>query len=344
MKAKPSTKEQLIYFLHNHISLGTYDKKFINNLVTMYVAALQPVTSNQSALLDKITVRYERQLRKEEVDANEMVKLPWNIQPVESLPNYTQAYIDIKDDLIEVRSPFKSEFIKDFKKLSGIEWIKETKTWKAPASESTLKNIIQMVDKHYDTVNYCNETKNILNTLETYKGAQYWNPTLVKSNGLFYIIATNHILDEAIKDIELNDSLSTLARLSFHGVSISRSVLNDIPKEIADDDIVFAIERDLTLEFDADELARKLNMIGADYVLMREWNTLARDLTEKVKQKFMEYEIHVEFIDRGARPSISKIQKAKLPVLVSGYSFSTPISMFFAKTVGLKNSNPIFIK
>ena len=344
MKAKPSTKEQLIYFLYNHISLGTYDKKFINNLVTMYVAALQPVTSNQSALLDKITLRYERQLRKEEIDASEMVQLPWNIQPVESLPNYTQAHIDIKDDLIEVRSPFKSEFIKDFKKLSNIQWVKETKTWKVSASESTLKNVIQMVDKHYETVNYCDETKNILNTLETYKDAQYWNPTLVKSNGLFYISATTHVLDEAIKDIELNDSLSTLARLAFHGITISRSVLNDIPKEISDDDIVFAVERDLTLELSSDELARKLNMIGADYVLMREWNVLARDITEKVRQSLLEFGIHVEFLDRGTKPSTTEIQKAKLPVLITGYSFATPISMFFAKTIGIKNSTPIIIK
>ena len=147
MKAKPSTKEQLIYFLYNHISLGTYDKKFINNLVTMYVATMKPVTTNQSDLLDKITLRYERQLRKEQLDANEMVKLPWNINPVDSLPKFTDAHIQINDDVIEVRSPFKSEFIKQFKELPTTKWDRETKTWYVNASEQTLKKTIELISK-----------------------------------------------------------------------------------------------------------------------------------------------------------------------------------------------------
>lgn len=344
MKAKPSTKEQLIYFLYNHISLGTYDKKFINNLVTMYVTTLKPVTTNQSVLLDKIVLRYERQLRKEEIDANEMVKLPWNISPVESLPTYTQAHIKIVDDTIEVRSPFKSEFIKEFKELPNTRWEREAKTWYASASEKTLKKIIVLVNKHYETVNYCDETKNILNTVEMNKDPQYWNPTLVKTNGLFYIAATNNTLDETIKHIPLNDSLSSIARLAYHGITISRSVLNDISKDITDDEILFAVERDVTMEFDIPTLTKRLKMIGTDLVVVRELNTLTNPLYLSLKTNLEPEGVIVENLQRNSTRNLENIRKAKLPVIVSGTSFITAVTPFFAKVVGLKNSNPIDIK
>lgn len=344
MKAQPTTKEQLIYFLFNHISLGTYDKKFINNLVTMYLTLMKPVTSNQSNLLDKIVLRYERQLRKEEVDANEMVKLPWNLTPIESSPSYTQAHVEIEDDFILVRSPFKSEFIKEFKLLPTSRWDKETKTWYLSAHEQTLKSAIHLVSKHYETVNYSDEIKNILNTMETYKDSQYWNPTLVKVNESLYVVAINNSLNEAIKDIELDGSLASIAKLSHHGIKISRSVLNDVPTNITDDEILVATESEITIEYDADKICKMLYNIKADYVLIREWNILAKDLAINLKTQLQLHNIHTEILDRASVAPIEKIIQANMPVLISGYSFQNPLSHFFAKTIGLTNSKPIIIK
>jgi hypothetical protein len=41
---KPTTKEQLIHYLVNHISLGTYDKKFLSNVYEIN----KPLTTNQN--------------------------------------------------------------------------------------------------------------------------------------------------------------------------------------------------------------------------------------------------------------------------------------------------------
>ncbi len=344
MKAKPTTKEQLIYFLFHNISLGTYDKKFITNLVTMYVTLSKPVTTNQSNLLDKVVLRYERQLRKEEIDAKEMLQLPWQSEPVQSSPKFTEAYIDLKDDNIEVRSPFKGEFVKQFKELPTSKWSKETKVWHLSYCEGTLQKAINLLRTHYEKVNYCDTTTDILNTIESYKDVQYWNPTLVKSNGLFYIVASNNSLETAIKDIPLNDSLPSLARLTYHGITISRSVLNDISKDISDDDIVFAIERDLTIEYSVEELKRKLSLIGADYVLMREWNVLNKKLSYNLKQELEQINIKVDMLDRGDKPTIEQLREAKMPVLIGGLSFVTSLSDMFAKVIGLTNTNPIVIK
>lgn len=344
MKAKPTTKEQLVYFLHNHISLGTYDKKFINNLIVMYVTPSNPTTTNQSHLLDKIILRYARQLRKEEIDANEMVNLPWGTSPVESSPKYTEAYVEINNEVIEIRSPFKSEFIKQFKELTTARWDKDTKVWYINASEKNLKSALELVRGHYEKVNYCPQIAETLNIIEAYKDVRYWNPTLVKVNGLLYIVAINNSLNEAIKDIPLDDNLPTLARLSFHGVTISRSVLNDISKDITDEQISFATERNLTFEYDPIALSANITAIGADYVLLREWNVLDKTISSAFKERLEQKGIKVVILDRRDKPTIEEIKEAKMPVMVSGYSFYTSLSEMFAKNIGLTNNKPIIIK
>lgn len=344
MKAKPTTKEQLVYFLHNQISLGTYDKRFVENLITSYVATLKPVTTNQASLLDKITLRYERQLRKEEIDAKDMVNLLWNVKPVPSLPKYTEAYIELHDDIIQIRSPFKSEYIKHLKAIPMASWDSDNRLWHVPANEKLLKLVVNLTQTHYEKINYCPEIQNVLNIVEELKSAQYWNPTLVKSNGFFYVASINNSLHEAIKDIPLNDNLENIARLVHHGVTISRSVLNDISKEISDDELLFAVEPDVTLEYDVDSIVKKLKMVNADYVLMREWNVLEKGVSVKLKNKLEQLDVRVEILDRGLKPSLHDIKQARLPVLISGYSFATPLTNFFAKVVGIKISTPIDVK
>ena len=60
------------------------------------------------SLLEKIVLRYEKQFAKKELNVNELVKLPWNVEPILSLPKFTQASISVNDNTIEIVCPFKS--------------------------------------------------------------------------------------------------------------------------------------------------------------------------------------------------------------------------------------------
>ena len=345
MKTTPTTKEQLVYFLHNHISLGTYDKKFIDNLVTGYLSTLRPVTSNQNALLDKVTLRYARQLGKMEINAEEMIALPWNVNPIESSPKFTEAYIDLKDNVIEIRSPFKGDFIRQLKEFPFAVWDKTARVWSIPTSELGLRNAVDLLKLHFSHVNYCTEVTTILNEMGTFSSpALIWDPTLVKVNGNFYIASCNESLMESLNSIPLNDSLSTISILNFHGVNIDKSVINGISTEFTVDDICFAVEREPTIEYDIDNIVRKLKLIDADYVLMREWNVIDKGLSKKLKAKLEEENIKVDILDRSERPTLVNIRQARLPVMISGYSFNTSLSTLFAKVVGIVNNNSIEIK
>lgn len=340
-KVKPTTKEQLVYYLSNNISLGTYDKKFINNLITMYVTPNKPVTTNQNDLLEKIVVRYSRQLAKQEISAEEMNKLSWTVAPIQSTPQYTEAHLTIKDDTIELRSPFKSDFVKQFREIPYAKWNREDKAWYVPYCEEILFIVTKMVNQHYNTVNYDDNIKRILNTVETYVDIKYWHPTLIKTNNRFYIAASNQSLNNAIQEIELNDDYHTIARLTRYGIKIDDSIISQPHIDIAK--MLKVIDRSPHIESNTDELLDYLLTIKADYVYLREWQFVQPIEINKFKEKLESHGIQYEVIHRN-RKILPLDQKYKLPVTIGNLSFTSPMAHCVAKTIMIVNSNEIEIK
>jgi len=356
MKATPTTKEQLIYFMHTNISLGTYDKRFIDNLIVTYIAALRPITTNQSALLDKIVLRHDRQLSKLEINATEMLSLPWTLTPVPSLPEFTEAHCSIADNIIEVRSPFKKDFVKEIKDTElSLTWEPKTKVWSLPLSEVALKHFIDCLDKHYDPVRYCPQVTSIINTLADYESASCWNPTYKLVNGNYMIAGINSVLAEALQDIEMNVEPRTLAKLIAHGVAIDDDVASAACEELWNTDdalrmIDFAISSSPT--FDANNLsslARYIKEIGCDFVVIADTG-----LTGNVKYKqalaeeLTKTNIKFSVIDKRSDTTSVDLSFANFPILVTTSLWSHPnqtlIKIKTGKTVYLANNKPIDIK
>lgn len=342
-KPIPTTKEHLVYFLQNNVSLGTYDKRFINNIIDLYLVPKKPVTSNQNDLLDKIVLRYSRQLYKFEIFAEQAIQLKWTINPVPSLPKFTQAHITINEGQILVHSPFKQEFVKEFREMKYTKWDKQEKTWFVPYTELTLKQVIQSVNKHYTTVNYCETIHKTLNQIECYSNVKYWNPTLININGRLLIAATNGSLDEALKDIELNDSLPTLARLAYRGITIGESVINNLPNNLPTKKILFAIERHCSFEHDPDVIIDFLKTIKADFVSLPEWSNGSKETLNAIKQKLKENNINYEVSKLRSTPIID-LRQTELPVMINTFSFNVTSSNLMAKVLTLVNSTEIEIK
>jgi hypothetical protein len=171
-------------------------------------------------------MRYQRQIAKREMNSHDLIKLPWDSQPTESLPQYTQAYVSIDDDgIIVVHSPYKTAFVKEIRNSNLATWHKETKEWTISYCEENLKHVVDIVVKHYDNVVLCDTTSKILETAHTYTENSCWNPTLVNCNGNLMIMASNEYLDEAIG--ELNNDLSTIVKVMSHGVELGPNVINE---------------------------------------------------------------------------------------------------------------------
>ena len=74
----------------------------------LILSANKNITTNQSELLNRITIRYQRQLVRHGLDANKLILLPWTNEPIKSLPQYIEAHVSIFGDTVILNSPYKS--------------------------------------------------------------------------------------------------------------------------------------------------------------------------------------------------------------------------------------------
>lgn len=345
-KVKPTTKEQLIYYLLQNISLGTYDRRFLQNIMDNYVSVNKPLTSNQANLLEtKIITRYHKQLLKLELDSTEMNKLPWDTKPIQSLPQFTEVYLDLIDDTLVLRSPFKKEFITDFKKNEiNAKWDMESRFWYMPASTNSLKVVTRDITKHYSKINYCVELTKFFDSLKEYDKCTCWDPTYKYVNGNYMIVATNRHLDEATKYLLLDDQLSTLSKLICHGVQIDESVTEQCYKKFDKDLVDFCVNYNCELEITHDSLIEKLQAIESNFVYLYfklNRGRVVHEIIEKLKQNNIDFLIH-----NNGEIMIS-VEGYKNPVFISDRNISASEKSYtskFAKVVRMVNSKPIIIK
>jgi len=355
-KVKPTTKEQLVYYLLQNISLGTYDRRFLTNLQASNIQTKKPATSNQADLLVKITSRYAKQLQRHEIDSDEMVNLPWGVAPVQSLPEYTDAFCSIKDDVVEIRSPYKKDFISDIKNTKlRLEWNKDTRVWSGPLCEDTLRHFIQCLDKHYDVVRYCPAIVDIINTLVEYETATCWDPLYTYINGNFLVACINPHLERIIDEVELNASLATLAKLHSAGIDISDIVKEKAVELLGGTDeairlVDFAtstkpiVGNDYTLE-----LVNFLEKIECDCaIIMEVYKGTSATASDKLRTLFSNSTVPVQFIGRKLEQLDIDISQYKYPVLINtalwGVGSQSTSKLRVSKSIYLGNSKPIEVK
>ena len=333
-KVKPTTKEQLIHYLLSHISLGTYDRRFLTNLETGFLGKGKAVTTNQAALLDKIIARYARQLSKNELNYQELILLEWSKPLIESAPEYTTAYAELSNDKIIIKTPYKAGFIKELRAVRTAKWLKDEREWHINYNERNLKLVIFLVAEHYETINFCETIKGFLAEAENYESARVWNPTLCMSNGRLLVASINEPLSNAINNVELDLTPKCLAELSSYGVQISDDIMtNELLK--------FAGTTNPKIEkAELQKLIEYLPAIGCESVILQStvshgmdepYITLAKKLEEKNIKVFTK----------------NKVDTSKLSNYVVLYSLRVVMSDIDAhatKLIQVVNSEPVDIK
>ena len=351
-KVKPTTKEQLVYYLIHHISLGTYDNRFLTNLQDILIIDKKPATSNQAALLDKVTLRYARQLRKQEIDANEMIKLPWGVEPIESIPEFTDAFCTIEDDTIKVRSPYHKEFITDIKKTEiYLNWDKETKIWSAPFCEYSLKHFIDCLEKHYAIIHYCEKTAKIIQQFAEYESATVWNPTYMKVNNNYLIAGSNKHLDDALSDVVFDAEPSTLARVFASGVDISKEVKVEACEELWGTDyahrlITFATTHGYTHSIsELPTLVQMIKDIKCDFVLLVEsFKNTKTNHVATLHDLLETAGVNHSVFDKKSDEDLN-LKQYNFPIIINTSLWSNSKNGLSAsKTIFLGNNTPIDIK
>lgn len=341
-KVKPSTKEQLIFYLIGNISLGTYDRRFLVNLESMHLVKHRPLTTNQSDLLNKIIHRYARQLSRHEISANDAIALPWTNPPIESLPQFTETHLILVDDELILRSPYKAAFIKDFKKLEiQAKWEHDDRFWRIPASTHTLKEVKICIEKHYAVVNYSDELNTMFNQISPYTNKETWAPTYKYVNGNFLIASVNqHILD-AIEHVPFDIELSTLSRLVAAGIEIDYTVKSKFKEKFTDTEIIFASSFNSKIDLDDPNLSDMILALDPDIVLFSDYLSGAKLYLNSVKNYLTSKSVSVSTISYS---KIADVAQYRFAVLVeSGTTIKQQSLPYVSKSIQVVNSKPIIL-
>lgn len=326
-------KDQLAhYMIAGHVHLSKKDYGFFNNIKTI-VHDNKPVTTNQDKLFNKLLAKYQRQLAKLNHNVQFLIELPWKVELLETKQEYLDAKISIKDNTITIKSPFNNKFIQMFRKLSMNEfvWNKTERFYEAPFSTYQLKIAVETVTACYESVTFCQETKNLLSSVAQYKSSKYWAPTLVKIQDNFYIVACNQALYDSISHIELNDDPNTLYQLSQYGINVDDSLLTGRFQKFAAE---YLTEIDIN---DLHDFTNWLKQLNVECVFT------SRDL---VYNKELGNDLKIALLNKGISCLPAKTHKLPNTVLIKTHSSWTPFGNYinYNKIIHLTNSRPVKIR
>jgi hypothetical protein len=329
--------EEVLELCLNQISLSRYDKKFFYNLQLLNVLPRKSITSNQAELFKKVVLKYHSQLLKKQYNSIELSELPWQLTITQSSPDFTNAQFQIKDGTLVLRCPYKQQFIKDFKSLQLMNWHGADKCYYSKFGLDTFRKVNDVVMKYYQEISYCNDLKDIIHEVSKYEGDCIWDPTLVESNGRYYIAAINEPLFNAIEGVEFKTDFYSLSKITSYGIKIDKKLHNTLN----DTQARFISNHEYKHEHtEIDSLIALLKEIKCDQLLVGTrygaWNN-SDDMLKAIANS------GIPVIHAGDQ---CEYLSFSMPVFLKFNSFSYKGygSMFAAKVIHVVNSTEIEIK
>lgn len=330
-------KEQLAnYLISGNVHLSKKDYSFFNN-IRYSTHEGKSVTSNQDILFNKLILKYQKQLKKLGHDVNTLITIPWKNLILKSDPTYSQAKLSLENGKLEIKSPFNTKFIQNFRKLSYNEfvWLKNKRVYEAPFSTFNLKIANQYLKLYYKDVSYCDKIEALFNEIKEYDTCKYWNPTLVKVGDHYYVHALTESLYEVLKNITLSNDPNTLYLLSQHGVTIHPNITK------GDEFLSFASEYNTKVNIDDfAKVAGWLKQLNIKHVfLSRMLNVYNQTIGVEVKEILKK--MNIESINNNEK-DIKEITcinlSSSLPIHFDSENFQV------SKYITIVNSRPVHVK
>lgn len=332
-------KEELVqYLIKGYIHVSRQDYLFFNNLCKFSNEG--SITTGQDKLLNKLIDKYQKQLKRENFNIEELKKLPW-LQPLlQTKDEYRFARVSIVNKEIIIKNPFSKKFMQDLHHLGTLntfDWDKVHKVYRSPFSSFALKNAIELTAKNFDEVKFCDIIKQILEEVNQYKDC-YWDPTLICTNGKYFIAACNASLNEHLHNIELSNDPYCLFALNKLGINIDSDI-------ITSEMLKFASSNHYSIDIEeTDNLIDWLKILKVSNVLVETQAIYTNSLYKELKNKLEDNGINILSI----RDIYDNVDGTEYPIILSFRTHMTRIKLVDNKKTGkivtIKNSRPIQIK
>ena len=210
--------------------------------------------------------------------------------------------------------------------------------WYTEYCAETLKYVIEHTENNFSVVNYSKDIQETINYLCDYEKYKYWNPTLVYVNGIYYLMAVNEHLYNAVNHLLDDITLYSLTKLVRYGVAIDDSVINSL--SYGEEIINFAIEVQPTLEADNIlQLVDYLQKIDCDLIIVYNSAYFNKFITLELSNILKDSHISLMIVDRYQQYNMDEIKKSKCSVFLTNNmrTNSTPV-IFTDKILHLVNS------
>lgn len=339
-----STKDQIVKFLlDGTIHLSKKDYSFFYNLHNI-IKNKKKITSNQANLFDKLVNKYRRQLQKNGKDVEAILEYYWECEVIPTLQQYLHSNISIKNNHIEIRSPFKQDFIKQLTRytlpdidnpvieyINPFSWDKTDRVYKAEYNTAAFKIAVSYSNRYFDKTTYCDAALSLLRQIDELKNIGIWDPTYKKVGDCYYIAACNEILSNHTQNIQLDTEPATLFTLSKLGIKIDENIVkDDYTLRVASKYIVFENIDNIN------ELISATKLLNVKYVVF------GRDLSY---QKQIGLELKNLLQDNG----IIILPESNVKEITDDYFYMTLNSSNTkhnnaTKIIVLKNNRPVKVK
>jgi hypothetical protein len=260
--------EECITYLLIVIRLSRVDAHLFNNLVVLSTHSGK-ITTNQVNLFNRVVSKYEKQLAEHLLTSKYVISLPWACSIIESLPQYAEAHIWIKDGMIYLKSPFSREFLSALNSnpIHTMHWDRDKREYSLAFGTAALKSLIHIVKACYKQVNYCRIVTKLLAEVEQFKSIIYWTPTLVIRKEQLYVVGCNKAVMEAIEHIPLTTDLKSISALLQYGIFIDTEVYEFLLSIHDPQEVKFACNHDPTIEIsELDKVIHWLKDYGCDAI------------------------------------------------------------------------------
>lgn len=219
------TKNDLVAFLtKGFIHVSRQDYSFFTNLFKL--AEEGKVTTGQNSLLNKLILKYQKQLSKQGYDKDWLQNLSWEKELIQTIDYFKQAHLNLINDKLILKTPFSKSFINGLRSKQDhntFEWDKKNKQYVSPATSLALKTILPLLYKNFEQVILDETLQDIIKDIQQYENL-IWNPTLVRIHNNFYILASNEQINKELSNYTISNSPECVYKLSQLGVKIHDSV------------------------------------------------------------------------------------------------------------------------
>ena len=208
------TRDQAHRWLVLHIRYSRYDTNFIDN-VSRLSGESKALTKRQDELWERLVHKYRKQIKTHGWDADAIVQLNWELEPVDFDVNYSPL-LWIEDDEVCCRFPYNQRVVKEIRNVledhssqwiyeydKRFQWSKERRCWHGRFNPALCKSLVDFANDNEFEIDSSVQT-----LIDAMPGTdREWLPVADYVNGCVYVSNLTPALASAFDNTELTADL-----------------------------------------------------------------------------------------------------------------------------------------